>query len=101
MEHPFGTIKRQWGFDHIMTKKTKERANADVGLIFIAYNLRRLVNIIGIDKFREYLINIIKSLISMILHPIIQRNTNFKVISQFIINSSKISTYIRDSYFFI
>ena len=38
-----------------MTKKTKERANADVGLIFIAYNLRRLVNIIGIDKFREIL----------------------------------------------
>ncbi|WGH76715.1 transposase [Tenacibaculum tangerinum] len=25
VEHPFGTIKRQWGFDHIMTKKGKER----------------------------------------------------------------------------
>ena len=22
VEHPFGTMKRQWGFDHIMTKKT-------------------------------------------------------------------------------
>lgn len=34
VEHPFGTIKRQWGFDHIMTKKFKETASADVGLIF-------------------------------------------------------------------
>ena len=48
--HPFGTIKRQWGFDHIMTKKTKERASADVGFIFIAYNLKRIMNIIGIAR---------------------------------------------------
>lgn len=47
VEHPFGTIKRQWGFDHVMTKRTKARASADVGLIFIAYNLRRILNLIG------------------------------------------------------
>lgn len=47
VEHPFGTIKRQWGFDHVMTKKTKARASADVGLIFIAYNIRRILNLIG------------------------------------------------------
>ena len=50
VEHPFGTMKRQWGFDHIMTKKGKKRASADVGLIFIAYNLRRIINIIGVDE---------------------------------------------------
>ena len=55
VEHPFGTMKRQWGFDHIMTKKTKERASSDVGLIFIAYNLRRLISIIGISNLAEYL----------------------------------------------
>jgi len=55
VEHPFGTMKRQWGFDHIMTKKTKERASADVGFIFIAYNLKRIMNTIGIDQFMEYL----------------------------------------------
>lgn len=53
VEHPFGTMKRQWGFDHIMTKKTKERASADVGFVFIAYNLRRIINIIGLDKLRN------------------------------------------------
>ncbi len=46
VEHPYGTIKRQWGFSYIMTKKTKQRAEADVGLIFTAYNLRRLMTII-------------------------------------------------------
>ena len=55
VEHPFGTMKRQWGFDHIMTKKTKERASSDVGLIFIAYNLRRLISIIGISSLGNYL----------------------------------------------
>lgn len=55
VEHPFGTMKRQWGFDHIMTKKTKARASADVGFIFIAYNLRRIINIIGIEPLITYL----------------------------------------------
>ena len=55
VEHPFGTMKRQWGFDHIMTKKSMKRASADVGFIFIAYNLTRLINIIGINKLIELL----------------------------------------------
>ena len=45
VEHPFGTIKRQWGFDHIITKRGMKRASADVGLILTAYNLRRLLTI--------------------------------------------------------
>ena len=32
-----------------MTKKTKERASSDVGFIFIAYNLKRIMNIVGIS----------------------------------------------------
>ena len=47
VEHPFGTMKRAWGFDHIMTKKTIQHASADVGLMFIAYNLKRIINSIG------------------------------------------------------
>jgi len=54
VEHPYGTIKRQWGFNYIMTKKTIKRAEADVGLIFTAYNLRRLINIIGIKALGSY-----------------------------------------------
>lgn len=50
VEHPYGTIKRQWGFDHIMTKTSIQRASADVGLIFITYNLKRLWNILKEGK---------------------------------------------------
>jgi len=55
VEHPFGTMKRQWGYDHVMTKKTIARASADIGLIFVAYNLRRLFNIIGKDQLTTFL----------------------------------------------
>lgn len=54
VEHPFGTIKRQWGFDYILTKKGMQRASADVGFIFIAYNLRRIINILGFKALLAY-----------------------------------------------
>ena len=47
VEHPFGTIKRQWGFDDILSKKGKKRVSADVGFIFIAYNLKRILSQMG------------------------------------------------------
>ncbi len=50
VEHPYGTIKRQWGFDHVMTKKSIQNASADVGFIFIAYNLKRIWNILKQGK---------------------------------------------------
>jgi transposase len=55
VEHPYGTLKRQWGFSYILTKKGIKRASADVGLMFIAYNLRRIANILTRDRLREYL----------------------------------------------
>jgi Transposase and inactivated derivatives len=55
VEHPYGTLKRQWGFSYILTKKGKSRASSDVGLMFIAYNLRRIANILTRDRLREYL----------------------------------------------
>ena len=38
-----------------MTKKYKKRAEADVGLMFTAYNLRRLMNILGTKALKVYL----------------------------------------------
>ena len=55
VEHPYGTIKRQWGFSYILTKKGKDRASSDVGFMFIAYNLRRLMNILGTEMLKKYL----------------------------------------------
>lgn len=55
VEHPYGTIKRQWGFDYILTKQGKDRASSDVGFMFTAYNLRRIINILGQEVFKKYL----------------------------------------------
>jgi len=55
VEHPYGTIKRQWGFSYILTKKGLGRAASDVGFMFIAYNLRRIGNILTRDLLKEYL----------------------------------------------
>lgn len=55
VEHPYGTIKRQWGFYYVITKKGLKRATADVGFMFVAYNLRRLMNIIGKNSFTKFL----------------------------------------------
>ena len=43
------------GFSYILTKKGVARASSDVGLMFIAYNLRRIGNILNIDVLKEYL----------------------------------------------
>ena len=55
VEHPYGTLKRQWGFSYILTKKGMKRATADVGLMFIAYNLKRIGNILTMEVLKEYL----------------------------------------------
>jgi transposase len=54
-EHPFGTIKRQWGFSYILTKRGINRASSDVGFMFIAYNIRRIISILGKDQLMKYL----------------------------------------------
>ena len=55
VEHPSGTIKRQWGFYYVITKKGIKRASADVGFMFIAYNLRRMMNIIDKNLLTKFL----------------------------------------------
>jgi len=55
VEHPYGIVKRQWGFYYITTKRSMKRASADVGLMFVAFNLRRLMNIIDKKAFKKFL----------------------------------------------
>lgn len=54
IEHPFGTIKRQWGYDHTLVKGRKKVA-AEFALIFTAYNLRRAISILGFKTLLEKL----------------------------------------------
>lgn len=59
VEHPYGTIKRQWGFSYVSTKKTIGRASADIGFMMIAYNLKRIINILGIKDLAQYITGIL------------------------------------------
>ena len=51
-EHPWGTIKRQRGFDHVLTRG-KTKILGEVSLVFIGYNLARCANILdGLEMFK-------------------------------------------------
>ena len=49
VEHPFGTIKRNWGAYYFLTKR-KISVTAEVSLSFLAYNMRRAMSILGSDE---------------------------------------------------
>jgi hypothetical protein len=48
VEHPFGTIKARMGATHLLMK-TLPRVASEMVLHVLAYNLTRVVNIIGIQ----------------------------------------------------
>ena len=54
VEHPFGTIKRQWGFDHVLMKGLKKN-EAEFALVFSVYNLRRILSILGVSGLKKLL----------------------------------------------
>jgi len=41
-----------------------KRASADVGLMMAAYNLRRIINILGVERLRKYLEELIDLILS-------------------------------------
>lgn len=51
-EHQFGTVKWVWGFDRYYTRGMQS-ADAENALVFTAYNMRRAINMIGVEKLIE------------------------------------------------
>jgi transposase len=54
VEHPFGTIKRNFGHTCFLTKGL-ESVGTEASLSFLAYNLKRVINILGIQELRNRL----------------------------------------------
>ena len=52
VEHPFGTIKLWMGYTHFQMR-TLERVSAEMSLHVLAYNLKRMMNIMGIGALIE------------------------------------------------
>ncbi len=52
VEHPFGTLKAWMGSTHFQTK-TLPRVNTEMSLHVLAYNLRRVINLLGTKPLIE------------------------------------------------
>ena len=53
-EHIFGTIKRQWGYNHTNLSGLS-KVNGEMALIMTVYNMKRAINILGIEQLLEKL----------------------------------------------
>lgn len=54
IEHPFGTIKRSWGYSYTLLKGIK-KVNAEMAIIFTMYNFRRAITILGVTELLKRL----------------------------------------------
>jgi transposase len=52
VEHPFGTVKR-WNDGYYLLVKGKVKAAAELALLFLGYNLKRAINILGTQQLLE------------------------------------------------
>ncbi len=56
VEHPFGTMKRHWGYTHTLLKGL-QKVNGEMNLIMFCYNFMRTKNILGFEKMLEAISN--------------------------------------------
>ena len=52
VEHPFGTIKAWMGSTHFLTR-TLERVSTEMSLQVLAYNMKRVIKILGVRPLME------------------------------------------------
>lgn len=52
VEHPYGTVKRYHNAYYLLCKGV-EKAEAEMGLSFLVYNMKRAINMMGVKKLLE------------------------------------------------
>ena len=74
-EHPFGTLKAWMGATHFLTR-TKERVSAEMSLHVLAYNMKRMIKIMGIGPllaairaYREALTAFLQVIMALVGRP--------------------------------
>jgi len=70
-----------------MTKRFIHRSSEDVGLIFTAYNLRRLISILGISALKKHLKGCASLFLRKITH---EKEINFHWTNSIILSQSPI-----------
>ena len=52
VEHPFGTLKAWMGSTHFLTR-TLEKVKTEMSLQVLAYNMKRMINIFGVNALMQ------------------------------------------------
>ena len=78
VEHPFGTIKRNLGWDHFLVR-SKKKVKGENALIMFTYNFKRLLNLIGIALFKKLLIALDNGDITQIKEEIALHIASFRL----------------------
>ncbi len=78
VEHPFGTIKRNLGWDHFLLR-SKKKVQGENALIMFTYNFKRLLNLIGIALFKKLMIALDNGDISKIREEIALHIASFRL----------------------
>ena len=73
IEHQFGTLKRHWGFDYLLTKG-KQKVMGEVYIAFTVYNLKRISSIFNFDTLMDKLKSI-KHYVSLVLMALFHLKT--------------------------
>jgi len=55
VEHTFGTLKRAFGAPYLLLKGLR-KVSGEIGLLSLAYNLRRALNILGVQALMVALV---------------------------------------------
>ncbi len=78
VEHPFGTIKRNLGWDHFLVR-SKKKVQGENALIMFTYNFKRLLNLIGIALFKKLMIALANGDLTQIREEIALYIANFRL----------------------
>jgi len=78
VEHPFGTIKRNLGWDHFLVR-SKKKVQGENALIMFTYNFKRLLNLIGIVLFKKLIIALDNGNITQIREEIALHIASFRL----------------------
>lgn len=61
VEHPFGTLKQWMGWTHF-SMKTLEHVSTEMSLHVLAYNVKRVINILGVEALIRAMMELMKYL---------------------------------------
>jgi len=73
VEHPFGTIKWYHGAHYVLCRG-KEKVTGELGLSFLAYNMRRAITLVGVPALIEAARGVVQRGVSLFITRIKSKN---------------------------